>query len=94
VRTKNSKPLTAKERAHLLAVKGCACAVCGAPPPSEAHHIKQGAHFTTVALCKDCHTSPLGWHGERVIWRIAKMDELDALNRTLGMLAGFGGGGT
>lgn len=87
MRSKNSKPLNSKERAHLLAVKSLPCSVCGAPPPSEAHHIKQGAHFLTVALCHDCHTSPLGWHGERVIWRIAKMDELDALQRTLERLA-------
>jgi hypothetical protein len=62
--------------------------VCSAEPPSAAHHIKQGAHFTTIALCADCHTdSSLGWHGNKVAWRIAKMDELDALNRTLERLA-------
>jgi hypothetical protein len=25
----------------------------------------------------------MGWHGERVAWKIAKMEELDALNTTL-----------
>jgi hypothetical protein len=25
----------------------------------------------------------MGWHGEKAAWRIAKMDENDALNETL-----------
>lgn len=88
MRSKNSKPLTRAEREHLLAVKGLPCSVCHAEPPSAAHHIKQGQHFTTIALCADCHQDPsLGWHGSRVAWRIAKMDELDALNVTLERLA-------
>jgi len=88
VRSKSSKPLTVKERAHLLAVKSLPCSVCNAEPPSSAHHIRQGDHFTAVALCVDCHQDPsLGWHGSRVAWRIAKMDELDALQRTLERLA-------
>lgn len=88
MRTKNARPLTAKERAHLLAVKALPCSVCHAEPPSAAHHIKQGAHFLTVALCADCHQdATMGWHGNRVAWRIAKMDELDALHKTLERLA-------
>lgn len=87
VRTKNAKPLTTKERAHLLAVRACDCSVCGAAAPSSAHHIKQGAHFTTVALCWTCHQGPYGWHGDRSMWRIHKMDEIDALNVTLGRIA-------
>jgi hypothetical protein len=44
----------------------------------------QGQHFTVVALCKDCHQgSENGWHGRKTMWRIHKMDELDALNVTL-----------
>ena len=87
MQSKNSKPLTARERAHLLAVKSLPCSVCSAEPPSDAHHIKQGRHFCAVALCKDCHQDPtMGWHGSRAAWRIAKLDELDALNVTLGRL--------
>jgi hypothetical protein len=26
----------------------------------------------------------MGWHGEKYAWKIAKMDELDALNVTIG----------
>lgn len=25
----------------------------------------------------------MGWHGEKVAWRLRKMDELDALNVTI-----------
>ena len=66
------------------AVKCLPCSVCDAPGPSAAHHIKQGQHFTVVALCHDCHQgSQNGWHGQKVMWRIRKMDELDALAVTI-----------
>jgi hypothetical protein len=58
--------------------------VCDAPPPSDAHHIEQGQHFTTVALCKECHQGPvMGWHGQKRAWAIRKMAELDALDVTI-----------
>jgi hypothetical protein len=25
----------------------------------------------------------MGWHGEKVAWRLAKIEEIDALNETL-----------
>lgn len=83
MRTKNSKAITSVEKAHLRAVKSLPCSVCDAPAPSDAHHINQGQHYTTVALCKDCHQGSVnGWHGQKVMWRIHKMDELAALNVT------------
>lgn len=87
MRSRNSKPMTRAEAAHVEAVKMLPCSVCDEPGPSDAHHIKQGQHFTTVALCKDCHQgSENGWHGRKTMWRIHKMDELDALAVTLGRL--------
>ena len=80
----NSKNLTPADRAHIANVKALPCSVCDAAGPSYANHINQGQHFTVVALCKDCHQGKrMGWHGERFAWKIAKMDELDALNVTL-----------
>ena len=79
----NSKNLTAAARRHLARVKALPCSVCDAPGPSDAHHIKQGLHYTCVALCRDCHQGRNGWHGTKALWRIRKMDELDALNRTV-----------
>lgn len=78
---------TAREREHVGNVKALPCSVCDAPGPSEAHHIEQGMHFTVVAVCPDCHRSPiLGWHGQRRAWKVRKLDELGALNITLGRL--------
>lgn len=89
MRSKNHKPQTPLERAHLERVKSQPCSVCQAPPPSEAHHIKQELHFCTVALCHDCHRGAiLGWHGQKRAWAVAKMDELDALNVTLRSILG------
>jgi hypothetical protein len=76
--------LNAKERLHLARVKNLSCSVCEAPPPSEAHHYKQGLQYTCIALCVDCHRNPLlGWHGQKRAWSINKMDEIDALNETI-----------
>ena len=84
MRSKNSKALSIAERKHLSRVKELPCSVCGLEGPSDAHHIKQGQHWTAVALCKDCHQGSLcGWHGQRLSWRVAKMDELDALAVTI-----------
>jgi len=84
MRSKNAKAITAAEREHIGLVKELPCSVCDAPGPSDAHHIKQGQHYTVVALCKDCHQGPsLGWHGCRGAWHVRKMDELDALAVTI-----------
>ena len=79
----NNRP-TPKERYHLTRVKELPCSVCDAPGPSDAHHIKQHRQYTCVALCKDCHQGSInGWHGQKRMWNLAKMDEMDALNVTL-----------
>lgn len=76
--------MNAKERAWVGLVKEQPCSVCGVLGPSDAHHIKQGNHYTCVALCKSCHQgSKMGWHGEKRAWAIAKMEPIDALNVTL-----------
>lgn len=83
MRSKNSRSLTAAEREHLGRVKSLPCSLCDAPAPSAAHHINQGQHFTCVALCYECHQGHNGWHGNKSLWRIRKMDELDALAVTV-----------
>lgn len=83
MRSKNSKSFTRSESDHMAAVKSVACVVCDEPAPSAAHHIVQGQHFTTVALCWHCHQGPQGIHGDKTLWRIRKMDELAALNETI-----------
>jgi len=82
--------LNKEERIHLATIKELPCSVCDAPGPSEAHHIKQGLQYSCVALCVDCHRGPvLGWHGQKRMWSIKKMDELDALNKTIENLFKF-----
>lgn len=84
MRTKNARSITVAEREHIARVKALQCSVCDEPGPSDAHHIKQGQHFTVVALCVSCHRSQkMGWHGERTMWRIKKMGEVDALAVTI-----------
>lgn len=76
--------LNAQERRHLAQVKSLSCSVCDTPGPSEAHHIEQGLQYTCVALCPDCHRgSILGLHGQKRMWAIKKMTEMDALNVTI-----------
>lgn len=84
MRSKNSKQLTYWEERHLLWVKRMPCSVCDVAGPSDAHHIAQGQHWTAVALCKDCHQGSVnGWHGQRAIWNVKKMSEIDALAKTI-----------
>lgn len=72
--TKNAKAMTDAERMHVAAVKELACSVCDQPGPSDAHHVKQGQHFTVIALCKDCHQGEFaGLHGQRRAWIGRKM---------------------
>ena len=76
--------LTAKEKAYLGLIKEMRCVVCDATGPSDAHHVKQHRQYICIPLCKDCHTgSKNGWHGQRNMWNLKKMDELDALNETI-----------
>ena len=88
MRSKNSKPLTSDESSHLERVKLLPCSVCDAPPPCDAHHIKQGHAYTCIALCKDCHQGSFaGWHGQKRAWIARKLDEIGALNITIKRLA-------
>jgi len=76
--------LTAKEKAYVGLVKELPCSVCNAEGPSDAHHVKQHRQYTVVALCKDCHQGSFnGWHGQKRMWSVMKMDEQDALNVTI-----------
>lgn len=89
MRTKNAKPVSRAESEHMASVKALPCSVCDQPGPSEAHHVRQGDHFTTVALCTDCHTgSRNGIHGQRLMWSIKKIDEIGALSITFRRLLG------
>ena len=81
--------LNAKERAYIARVKELPCSVCDARGPSEAHHVKQHSQYICIALCEDCHRGSFnGWHGQKRMGSVMKMDELDALNVTIKRLIG------
>lgn len=82
--SKNKPKPTAAERRHIERVAALPCVVCDAPGPSEVHEIKQGQWFTSCALCPDCHRGAFnGLHGQKRMWAVKKMDELDALAATV-----------
>ena len=88
MRTKNAKAVTQPESVHIARVKALPCGVCGAAGPSDAHHIEQGMHFTTIPLCRDCHQGGFnGVHGQQRIWKVKKLTELLVLNDTIRRLA-------
>lgn len=69
---------------HVEAVKALPCGVCDAPPPTEAHEIRQGHWWTSLPLCADCHRGGFnGIHGQARIWNVKKLDELAVLNSTI-----------
>lgn len=75
---------TVAEGMYLAMVARLPCSLCDARGPSEVHEIKQGQWFTSIALCYACHRSPfLGLHGQKRMWLIKKMDEMDALAITV-----------
>lgn len=83
MQSRNKKSPTSEERTHIERVKSLPCSLCGAEGPSEAHEIKQGSWFTAVSLCVACHRGGKGLHGDKSMWRIFKMDEVDALGVTV-----------
>jgi len=82
--SKNKKPPTAAERAHIARIKEMSCIVCEVPGPSECHELEQGLWFASIPLCPDCHRGSLnGIHGQKRMWNVKKMDELKALAATV-----------
>jgi hypothetical protein len=60
------------------------------PSAAQLHHIREGqgmsqraSHWLVIPLCPDCHTGPQGLHGDRTLFRLAKVDELDLLALTI-----------
>jgi len=84
MQSKNKKPPTTVEKRHIERIKEMACVICDTHGPSECHEIKQGQWFTSMPLCPDCHRGSInGLHGQKRMWAIKKMDELDALAITI-----------
>jgi hypothetical protein len=75
---KAPKPIrgTVAAKAHLARVKSLPCVICGAPPPSDAHHVISGrfgsiraSDFDTIPLCKAHHQNgPDAIHQDKAAW--------------------------
>ena len=92
MRTKNAARITTAESEHMAAVKSVACVLCDAPAPSIAHHVVQGDHYTTVAVCESCHVGKHGIHGDQTMLRLRFKvagihGEMRAVNETLRRIA-------
>lgn len=84
----------APDPARMAKVKQLPCVVCGAPPPSDAHHCICGRYGTrkapdsmTIPLCKECHQDgPQAIHRGKASW-IARngndFEFLDAVNEQI-----------
>ena len=84
MQSKNKKAPTKAEKSHIERIKEMPCAVCDASGPSECHEIKQGQWFTSIPLCPSCHRdNHNGLHGQGAMWRVMRMDEIDALAKTV-----------
>jgi hypothetical protein len=89
MQSKNKAAPRVSERAHVARVKELSCGVCDLRGPSECHEIKQGQWFTSMPLCPDCHRGEFnGIHGQKRIWSVLKLDELDVLAATIERLYG------
>lgn len=87
---------TKAEKAHMDRVASLGCFLCrqlgyGATP-AQVHHIREGqgmaqraSSWLTVPLCDRHHanSSPDGIHGQRKAWKLAQLDEIDALSDTI-----------
>lgn len=79
-----NRSYTKAEREHLAYIKAMPCIVCGQPGPSSAHHVRQDSAYYCIPLCHDCHQGANnGIHGRKAMWKIVKMDEMDALAKLI-----------
>lgn len=91
--------MTSAERIHMDRVAALGCYLCRhlgyGPSPAQIHHVREGKgmaqraqHWLVVPLCDRHHanSSPDGIHGQRRAWKLAHVDEMDALADTI-MLA-------
>ncbi len=58
---------------HLEFVRALPCCMCGAPAPSEAHHVEsrgaRGSDFYAIPVCHDCHDKCDGSISEGEQWK-------------------------
>ena len=86
---------TAAESRHLGRIKQLPCALCERlgqqqTSPTEANHPREGqgmaqrsSDWLAYPLCYECHRGDNGLHGNRSLFHIAKVSEMDLLADTI-----------
>lgn len=87
---------TVAEKKHMGRVAQLGCFMCHATgyghEDAQVHHLREGegmaqrgSNWLTVPLCDRHHSnaSPDGIHGHRRAWKLAQLNEMDALAWTL-----------
>lgn len=80
--------MTKTESSHMDKVASLPCCLCGCQPV-HVHHIREGqgmsqraSNWLTIPLCPQCHTGPMGVHGDKTMLRVKKTTELELLAET------------
>ena len=86
--------MTKTESAHMDRVASLHCCLCGSQPV-QVHHIREGqgmsqraSNWLTIPLCPQCHTGPMGVHGDKTMLRVKKTTELELLAETYRVIYG------
>ena len=81
-----------KDKRYLGWVAQQNCVLCGAVGV-HCHHIREGqgmaqraSDYLAIPLCPDCHMGQQGAHGDKTLFRVYKVTELDLLARTIQLL--------
>lgn len=82
MQSKNKAKKTDFEKFWLRLICSQPCAVCG-DQPIEIHEPEQGLWFISIPLCYECHRGKEGWHGNRLRWKMRKIDELGIINQVI-----------
>ena len=84
-----------RDPAHIARVKALPCIICGAPGPSDAHHVIHDRATVpkndrrVLPMCKPCHqTGPNAIHAGTKAWKRAHGNDFDYLARVADMLEG------
>ena len=83
-RSKRAPSRAESDWLDLVAQTKCAC--CDETPTSrnEIHEVEQGNWYLSIGLCASCHRGPLlGLHGQRRMWAMRKLTEVQALAITV-----------
>jgi len=83
MQSRNKPRQTESESAYVVLLSEQPCVVCGAHGV-EIHEFEQGQWFTAVPCCPECHRGRHGWHGDRLRWKLARIDKDEAINRAVG----------